>query len=142
MTAFSPEPVCCTLRTQPGLGANESIEKPLGTVSSTPVVVAFSFSVGTASVNTSPDLASATGGLTRACAAADGASASPAPAAASAARRTCICFVFLSVDENGDEAARRAARACEVDGKPAARCERRHGDDCAVAEHGQLRRQQ
>ena len=48
ITASSPEPVCCTCRFQTGVGTNESIENPLGRVSTTFVVVAPSFSVGTA----------------------------------------------------------------------------------------------
>src|SRR6185312_3743275 len=64
-TAFSPEPLCWTVRFQPPVsGKNESIEKPCGGVSSIEVVVAPSFSVGTASVNTWPSCARATGGLT------------------------------------------------------------------------------
>ena len=50
MTASSPEPVCCTLRVQPGVGTNESMLKPAGGENSISVVVALSFSVGTASV--------------------------------------------------------------------------------------------
>src|SRR5665647_3138537 len=76
-TAESPEPVFSTVRFQPGDGTNESIAKPEGGASSTVVVVAPSFSVGTASVNTCPALASTTGGLTCAW-------ANAAPLAASA----------------------------------------------------------
>jgi hypothetical protein len=47
-------------------GGNESIEKPLGGVNSIVVVVAFSFSVGTASVKNSAFLATVIGGLTSA----------------------------------------------------------------------------
>ena len=48
-TASSPEPVDLTLWVQPvGGGTNESMPKPLGTVSTILVVVAFDFSVGTA----------------------------------------------------------------------------------------------
>ena len=54
ITADSPEPVFSTVRFQPGDGTNESIAKPAGGVSSIVVVVAPSFSVGTASVNTCP----------------------------------------------------------------------------------------
>ena len=68
ITASSPEPVCWTSRFQPGDGMNESIEKPSGGVSSTFVVVASSFSVGTASVNTWLSAAGTIGGLTCACA--------------------------------------------------------------------------
>ena len=77
-TASSPEPVCCTSRFQPDAGTNESIANPSGTVSTTFVVVTPSFSVGTASVNSCPDFERATGGLTRACAAADAATTSAA----------------------------------------------------------------
>ena len=80
ITVSSPEPVDCTSRFQPAAGTNESIEKPSGTVSTTFVVFAFSFSVGTASVKSCPLFASATGGLRWACA-----NAEPAAAAASAA---------------------------------------------------------
>ena len=52
ITAASPEPVCCTARFQPVAGTNESIANPAGGVNSIDVVVAPSFSVGTASVNT------------------------------------------------------------------------------------------
>jgi hypothetical protein len=48
------------------VGANESIEKPLGGVNSIFVVVAFSFSVGTASVKNCAVVAATTGGLTSA----------------------------------------------------------------------------
>ena len=68
ITASSPSPVCCTSRFQPGDGMNESIEKPSGGVSSTLVVVASSFSVGTASVNTWLSAGGTIGGLTCACA--------------------------------------------------------------------------
>src|SRR3954447_2339957 len=50
----SPDPVDFTLRVQPDDGANESIAKPLGGVSSTLAVLALSFSVGTASVKNWP----------------------------------------------------------------------------------------
>src|SRR5439155_6940930 len=53
ISAFSPEPVCWTLRFQPGEGTNESIPKPFGSVSSILVVDAFDSSVGTARVNSS-----------------------------------------------------------------------------------------
>ena len=49
-------------------GSNESIANPAGTVSSIWVVFAFSFSVGTESVNCCNTFAFATGGLTIACA--------------------------------------------------------------------------
>ena len=49
-TACSPVPVAWTLRFQPGSASNESMPKPAGTVSRTLVVLAFSSSVGTASV--------------------------------------------------------------------------------------------
>src|SRR2546428_10028577 len=87
MTALSPEPLSWTFRFQPGEGANESIEKPAGGVNSTVVVVAPSFSVGTASVKTWPSFASATGGLTRACADAPATIASAATTAGSSASR-------------------------------------------------------
>jgi hypothetical protein len=47
-TALSPEPEDCSTRFQPGLGANESIENPLGRVRTIFVVKAFAFSVGIA----------------------------------------------------------------------------------------------
>src|SRR4029077_4139257 len=43
ITAFSPSPVCWSVRFQPDDGTNESIPKPSGTVSSTCVVSLFSF---------------------------------------------------------------------------------------------------
>ena len=79
-TASSPGAGLLHLRFQPGDGTKESIAKPGGSVSSIFVVVASSFSVGTASVKTCPCLRLDTGGLTRACAEA------PAPTGASAAR--------------------------------------------------------
>src|SRR6266576_2601396 len=78
----SPEPVDFTSRVQPGDGTNESIAKPSGGVSSTFVVVALSFSVGTASVKSWPWLVSATAGLSSACATAPAAVTSAPPSAA------------------------------------------------------------
>ena len=52
ITASSPEPVCCTVALPARDGTNESMLKPDGGVSSICVVVASSFSVGTASVKT------------------------------------------------------------------------------------------
>src|SRR5207253_7473369 len=60
---LSPVPLVCVWRFQPGAGTNESIEKPLGGVSSTIVVVALSFSVGTARLNSCRFFANATDGL-------------------------------------------------------------------------------
>ena len=68
ITASSPDPVCCTLRVQPGDGTNESMLKPAGGENSICVVAASSFSVGTASVYSSSVLATPTAGLTLACA--------------------------------------------------------------------------
>src|SRR5215831_2644989 len=68
ITASSPDPVCCTCRAQPGAGAKESIAKPEGGVNSIVVVFEFASSVGTASVKSWSSFASATGGLTSACA--------------------------------------------------------------------------
>src|SRR5919199_7020312 len=61
-TAFSPEPVEETLRRHPRAGANESIANPLGTNSSTFVVLRSSRSVGTESVKTWSVPGSTTGG--------------------------------------------------------------------------------
>ena len=84
ITALSPEPVCCSTRVQPGLGANESIEKPCGTVRTIFVVVRFAFSVGTARLYSCNSFASETDGLIRACADAVAATTSAAvPASAS-----------------------------------------------------------
>ena len=77
-TALSPEPLLCTCIFQgAGAGSNESIEKPLGTVSSIVDVVRFAFSVGTESVNCCSAFAFATVGLMIACA--DAAAAKPLP---------------------------------------------------------------
>src|SRR4029077_16192766 len=68
-TASSPEPCDLTARCQPGGGgATESMLKPSGGVRTIFIVVAFSFSVGTARLNScrSPD--SEIAGLTIACA--------------------------------------------------------------------------
>jgi hypothetical protein len=49
ITALLPDPLCCSVCFQPGGGGTkESIEKPLGTVITTFVVVKLLFSVGTA----------------------------------------------------------------------------------------------
>src|SRR2546421_5180691 len=87
MTVESPEPVDCTSRFQPGAASKESIPKPAGGVSSTCVVVAPSFSVGTASVKYWSVFDLATDGLSDACPNAAGAAARAATVAA-AARRT------------------------------------------------------
>ena len=68
ITAFSPEPVCCSCRFQPAAGAKESMPKPPGGVSSTFVVVRPSFSVGTASVKSCRVFDLVTGGVISACA--------------------------------------------------------------------------
>ena len=78
ITALSPEPVCCSTRFQPGLGTNESIEKPDGTVRTIFVVTALSFSVGTARLYSWSSFESETGGLMRACASAAAAKTSAA----------------------------------------------------------------
>src|SRR5918912_27090 len=85
MVVLSPEPVDLTSRVHPGDGTNESIPKPPGGVNSIFVVVASSFSVGTASVNSCSCFDSATAGLTSACADAD---ATTTSAAATAAPKT------------------------------------------------------
>ena len=64
MTVFSPVPVVWASRFQPG-GRGERVDRETARrVSSTFVVAAFSFSVGTASVKNCPFLATTTGGLT------------------------------------------------------------------------------
>src|SRR5204862_6468378 len=87
ITALSPVPVCCSARCQPGLGTNEPIEKPLGTVSAILVVEAPDFSVGTARLYSCNSFASETAGLTRACAD-DAACKDRVKIATSAERRT------------------------------------------------------
>ncbi len=83
MIALSPLPVCWSTRCQPGAGTNESIENPLGSVSSTWVVVAPDFSVGTARLKSWSLPLSDTAGLISAWAqAAAGASSSTAATAA------------------------------------------------------------
>src|SRR5436190_26840 len=109
----SPEPLDFSLRVHPGDGANESIAKPLGGVSSIFVVAAFSFSVGTASVNTWPALTSATAGLSSACAEADAATINAPPAAAmnTPKRYTCVSpFVAGSGQPSAGGARADAAR--------------------------------
>ena len=75
---MSPEPVAETWRVHPGVGKNESIANPDGTVSWIDVVVAPDSSVGTESVKTWSYLSSATAGLTIACADAAAVTTSPA----------------------------------------------------------------
>src|SRR5207248_11526680 len=98
-TAFSPLPVWCSVRRQPGLGANESIEKPLGTVITTFVVNALSFSVGTARLYSWSRPLSETDGLSSACAeAADGAISemmAAVPKATELIRHRCRCIGIL-----------------------------------------------
>src|SRR6185312_1178367 len=106
-TVSSPVPVVCSCRFQPAAGAKESIEKPLGGVSSTCVVKAFSFSVGTASAKTCAFLASTTAGLTFACANADPAKTRPTPVTPSKI------------------ATRVLTRKSVIDGSPFSSCERR-----------------
>ena len=69
---------------------NESIEKPAGGVSSTFVVDAFSFSVGTASVKTWLSPLTTIGGLTCACADATDAKTSAAVATSTVASGSFI----------------------------------------------------
>src|SRR5204863_661927 len=88
ITALSPEPVCCRTRCHPGLGTNESIPKPCGTVSTIFVVVRLLFSVGTARLYNCSAFDSETAGLTRACAdAAETNTSAASPANAGANRR-------------------------------------------------------
>ena len=100
-TADSPLPLDETFRFQPRAGANESIAKPFGTVSSIDVVRRSSRSVGTDSVKTCSVPDWTTGGLTTACPNA-GAANARAPAtvsAATAARRARVGLmegIFLS----------------------------------------------
>ena len=100
ITAFSPEPVCWSRRFHPVSETNESMPKPLGSVSSIFVVVRRSFSVGTASVNSCRVLDLVTGGLISACAQALETTVRPAAATAaptSARARTRIeCMLGLS----------------------------------------------
>src|SRR6185437_4762938 len=88
--ASSPLPFVNAVRFQPGVGKNESMVKPFGGVSSTDVVVTFSFSVGTASVKTCSSSASAAGGLTSACAAAPAAATSAPSATSTQSAMQCL----------------------------------------------------
>src|SRR5581483_5112420 len=94
MTASSPEPVCCSMRFQPGLGTKESIEKLFGNVRTTFVVYAFAFSVGTARLYSCSTFASETAGFMRACADAPSAATSAETAAARSAERSFIKAPF------------------------------------------------
>src|SRR4051794_19565743 len=116
MTVSSPEPVDWTSSFHPGASMNESIENPAGGVSSTLVVLASSFSVGTASVKTSLCFAWTTEGLTWACAHADEQTASAITGTASrtAARNSLIERISFRVVGAGQAAAggaRAPARA-------------------------------
>src|SRR5205085_5438644 len=92
--ASSLEPFDWTVRFQPGAGTNESIAKPDGTVSSTDVVVAFSFSVGTSRPNSWRCFESTTAGLISACAQAALVKTSAAAVASTlATRRRFMCVV-------------------------------------------------
>src|SRR5205085_11990605 len=98
ITAFSPEPVCWSCRFHPVAGLKESIPKPLGGVNSIFVVVAPSFSVGTASVKSCRVFDLVTGGLISACAQALEATVRPTAAAAapaSARARTPVGFMLV-----------------------------------------------
>ena len=93
----------------PAPGRTSRSRSPSARVSSTVVVVAPSFSVGTASVKTWPLFASTTGGLTFACANAAAATTSAASAtSANAAIRVSSCSLLRRNGRIGPRAARPA----------------------------------
>src|SRR6266545_1409844 len=144
MTALSPEPVCCTWRFQPGVGTNESIENPGGHVKTILVVVAPSFSVGTASENNWPAVASATGGLMCACANADEATTRAAVARDASTHKGAFMFSsFLeSLSDRQKRSDRRPARGRRRPDARRARPGGRAEDRNPAAQGGQTRGEQ
>src|SRR5690348_2862547 len=106
----------CAVRLHPGEGSNESMAKPAGTVSTTVLVVTFSFSVGTERVNCCSFLSSATAGLTIACA--DAAAAVASAASATSAPSAIRCF--MSPPSRVAVRATRPERRAEERGRAAA----------------------